>query len=105
MKRMPPDFDSQLREHSFRVTPGHRELLWLLWDRNCSLNVDEIAKKVDLNIVTVYRALNAFADAGLVLRGMGSGEAMEFTYPEGKHHHHLVCMDCGFIKQCASCAH
>jgi Fe2+ or Zn2+ uptake regulation protein len=103
---MQPDFVQHLRSHGYRATPGRVELLKLLWRMKQPLTVGEIAKKLSLNEVTLYRALDEFARAGLVLRGIGSGDlrASRFSFASHAHHHHLVCVECGFIKQCAHCA-
>jgi len=100
-----PDFVALLRAQNFKATPGRVALLHVLWLAKRPLTVDEISKKLDLNVVTVYRALSDFAHKGLVLRGVGSGsmEAAHFSYSKSTHHHHLVCTDCGFIKQCVNC--
>jgi Fe2+ or Zn2+ uptake regulation protein len=97
------DFKAKLRSSGFRVTPGRVALLRALSIAKRPLTVDEIGKRLDLNVVTLYRALNDLADKGLLMRGSGSGDAAHFSYPRGLHHHHLVCTDCGFIRQCATC--
>lgn len=91
-----------LRESGFKATPGRVELLRTLWLARRPLTVGEIGRKLNLNVVTLYRALHDLAQAGLLLRGSGSAEAMHFSYPKN-HHHHLVCTDCGFINKCAVC--
>jgi len=49
-----------------------------------------------VGLTTVYRALQAMADAGEVdvLRPTG-GEAVYRRCAREAHHHHLVCRDCG----------
>ncbi|MDQ3611357.1 MAG: transcriptional repressor [Actinomycetota bacterium] len=49
-----------------------------------------------VGLTTVYRHLQALADAGQVdvLRN-GDGEAAYRRCPTASHHHHLVCRDCG----------
>lgn len=49
-----------------------------------------------IGLTTVYRTLQALADAGEidVLRATGNGEAAYRRCSE-HHHHHLVCRDCG----------
>ena len=108
-----PDFAALLRVQGFKATPGRVALLRVLWLAKQPLTVDEISRKLDLNVVTVYRALNDFAHKGFVLRGIGAAgidgdmrgdiRAAHFSYPDHLHHHHLVCVDCGFIKQCVNC--
>lgn len=108
-----PNFATLLHAQHFKATPGRVALLHVLWLAKRPLTVDEISRKLDLNVVTVYRALNDFAHKGLVLRGIGAAgiegdmrgdiRAAHFLYPKNEHHHHLVCADCGFIKQCVNC--
>lgn len=49
-----------------------------------------------VGLTTVYRHLQALADAGQidVLR-TGGGEAVYRRCPTAEHHHHLVCRSCG----------
>ena len=49
-----------------------------------------------VGLTTVYRHLQALADAGAidVLRSP-DGEAVYRVCGTGRHHHHLVCRDCG----------
>ncbi len=58
---------------------------------------DELRKRGEtIGLTTVYRTLQALADAGTidVLR-IDSGESVYRRCSSG-HHHHLVCRDCGF---------
>lgn len=96
------NFKQLLHERGFRATPGRIALLRALYFAKHPLTVDEIAMKLDLNVVTLYRALNDLADQNLLLRGIGHGDAMNFSYPKN-HHHHLVCADCEFTATCAVC--
>lgn len=49
-----------------------------------------------VGLTTVYRALQAMTEAGEVdaLR-QGDGETVYRRCSTGRHHHHLVCRDCG----------
>ena len=96
------DFRSLLRKRGLRATPGRVALLRSLSAAKRPLTVNEIGRRLDLNVVTLYRALNDMADDGLLLRGSGSGNAVHFSYPRN-HHHHMVCADCGFAPACAVC--
>ena len=49
-----------------------------------------------VGLTTVYRTLQALADAGSVdVLRVGAGEAVYRRCSTGRHHHHLVCRDCG----------
>ncbi len=96
------DFTALLRKQGFRATPGRIALLRTLSVAKRPLTVDEIGRRLDLNVVTLYRALNDLAAKGLLLRGNGTGDATHFSYPKN-HHHHMVCVDCGRTTKCPVC--
>ena len=53
----------------------------------------------DVGLATVYRVLMQFEQAGILSRHhFESGKAV-FELNEGKHHDHLVCMDCGRVEE------
>jgi Fe2+ or Zn2+ uptake regulation protein len=93
------DFKALLKEHGYRATSGRIALLTLLWKENKPLTVDEIKKRLEskLDMVTLYRALEALSKSGVVHRvELGHGHAHYEL--EKKHHHHVVCTDCGEIE-------
>lgn len=96
------DFKTLLRQRGFRATPGRVALMQAVRNAKHPLTVDELGRRLDLNVVTLYRALNELAKSGLILRGTGVGNAMHFSYPKN-HHHHMVCADCGYAANCKVC--
>ena len=57
------------------------------------------AQGLDIGLATVYRVLTQFEQAGLLVRHhFESGKAV-FELNEGKHHDHLVCMQCGRVEE------
>ena len=53
----------------------------------------------DIGLATVYRVLMQFEQAGLLRRSnFESGKAV-FELNEGRHHDHLVCLDCGRVEE------
>ena len=53
----------------------------------------------DIGLATVYRVLMQFEQAGILSRShFESGKAV-FELNEGKHHDHLVCIDCGRVEE------
>ncbi len=96
------NFETLLHKRGFRVTGGRVALLRTLRAAKRPLTVDEIGRRLNLNVVTLYRALNDLANEGLLLRGSGTGNAVHFSYPKN-HHHHMVCVDCGFATKCLTC--
>ena len=53
-----------------------------------------------VGIASVYRALDQLVELDLVQRvELGDGIArFEPSHPDGEHHHHLVCDDCGKVE-------
>ena len=58
-----------------------------------------LAEGMDIGLATVYRVLTQFEQAGLLERHyFESGKAV-FELNEGKHHDHLVCLQCGKVEE------
>ena len=53
----------------------------------------------DIGLATVYRVLTQFEQAGILSRThFEAGKAL-FEINEGKHHDHLLCVDCGRVEE------
>ena len=96
---------SRLRESSGRSGSARRAVVELLGRQGCCLSAQEIhdslrAAGPRVGIASVYRALEGLDALGLVQRvDLGDGVArFEPAYPDGDHHHHLVCDDCGKVE-------
>ncbi len=99
-----PDFTQRLREAGFKVTPGRIELLRVLWRAREPLTVAEVGERLgkSLNEATVYRALEALSQKGIVNRvDLQHGHAHYEL--QKKHHHHIVCTDCGVVEDVDTC--
>ena len=58
-----------------------------------------LGEDADVGLATVYRGLMQFEQAGILSRThFETGKAV-FELNEGKHHDHLVCMDCGRVEE------
>jgi Fur family transcriptional regulator, ferric uptake regulator len=58
-----------------------------------------LVEGLDIGLATVYRVLTQFEQAGLLVRHhFESGKAV-FELNEGRHHDHLVCMQCGRVEE------
>jgi Fur family ferric uptake transcriptional regulator len=54
---------------------------------------------MDIGLATIYRVLTQFEQAGILVRHhFESGKAV-FELNEGKHHDHLVCLECGRVEE------
>ena len=53
----------------------------------------------DIGLATVYRVLTQFEQAGLLERHFFESGKAVFEINHGKHHDHLVCIDCGRVEE------
>jgi Fur family ferric uptake transcriptional regulator len=92
-------------ERSGRRSGGaRRAVVDLLARQDCCLSAREISDQLGtggkrIGIASVYRALEALDELGLVQRldrGEG-GSLYEAVIPGGEHHHHAVCELCGRV--------
>ena len=58
-----------------------------------------LADGADVGLATVYRVLQQFEHAGLLSRNHFEAGKAVFELNEGKHHDHLVCIDCGRVEE------
>src|ERR1017187_3882690 len=66
----------------------------------CHLSAEDVYKKLltsgeDVGLATVYRVLTQFEQAGLLVRHHFEGDKSVFELNHGKHHDHIVCLQCG----------
>ena len=91
----------EMRRRGVRVTPQRSVILETvshLGGHPTALEVYRAASRrlPGLNQATVYRALEALREAGLVDGMDGAGGPDRFAVRDGDHpHHHLVCTNCG----------
>ena len=93
-----PEADT-LRRKGLNVTRRRVDILKLLGKAHTPLSAEQMHEKlVGSDLVTVYRTLQSFEDAGLVskIRLGGGGARFERA---GVHHHHLVCTSCEKIEE------
>ena len=58
-----------------------------------------MAEHSEVGLATVYRVLAQFEQAGILSRShFESGKAV-YEINEGRHHDHLVCLDCGRVEE------
>lgn len=58
-----------------------------------------LAEGADVGLATVYRVLMQFEQAGILSRNHFEAGKAVFELNEGKHHDHLVCLDCGRVEE------
>jgi Fur family ferric uptake transcriptional regulator len=95
-----------LDEAGHRSGAARRAVVDQLGREHCCVTAQEISDSLRaegsaVGIASVYRALDALQQVGLVQRiELGEGGARyEAVRPGGEHHHHVVCESCGRIDQ------
>lgn len=58
-----------------------------------------LANGDDVGLATVYRVLTQFEQAGLLVRHNFEGGKSVFELNQGKHHDHIVCLQCGHVEE------
>jgi Fur family ferric uptake transcriptional regulator len=103
----PIDGETLLEEHGFKKTPLRLLLVEVLSLSSIPLSVTVLkrkTKKVGADLVTLYRALNAFEEAGIVtaLTVDKTKKLYQFNRPE-THLHHIVCDSCNAVESIPFC--
>ena len=92
-----------LRKAGLKVTQPRKRILELLEEAgNKHVTADDIFRVLirageDIGLATVYRVLNQFEAAGLVVKhNFESGQAY-YELDSGDHHDHMVCVETGKV--------
>jgi Fur family ferric uptake transcriptional regulator len=96
-----PDFETQLRAVSLRVTQPRLAVLTALRDHP-HVDTDTVIALVradhpTVSHQTVYDVLRALTETGLVRRIQPAGATARYESRVGDNHHHVVCRSCGAI--------
>lgn len=93
----------QLRKVGLKVTQPRLKILELLERRRFKhMTADDIYRALnkageDMGLATVYRVLNQFESAGLVIKhNFDDGQAY-YELDSGGHHDHMVCIETGKV--------
>lgn len=95
--------NKSLKKVGLKVTQPRMRILELLEDhRNKHMTADDIYRALvgaeeDIGLATVYRVLNQFETAGLVVKHNFEGGQAYYELDSGKHHDHLVCVETGKV--------
>lgn len=60
-----------------------------------------LAKKIEIGLATVYRVLTQFEQAGILQKQFFESNKAVYELNNQKSHYHLVCSDCGSVKEFA----
>jgi Fe2+ or Zn2+ uptake regulation protein len=101
------DVETLLLEHDFKKTPLRLLLLEVLTLSAIPLSVATLkrkTKKASADIATIYRALNAFVEAGIVQALTVDKTKVLYEIVRAKNHvHHIVCDTCHIVETIPFC--
>jgi Fur family ferric uptake transcriptional regulator len=92
-----------LRKAGLKVTVPRKRILELLEEAgNKHVTADDIYRVLmqageDVGLATVYRVLNQFETAGLVVKHNFEGGQAYYELDSGDHHDHMVCVETGKV--------
>ena len=92
-----------LRKVGLKVTQPRKRILDLLEEAgNKHVTADDIYRVLmrageDIGLATVYRVLNQFETAGLVVKHNFEGGQAYYELDSGDHHDHMVCVETGKV--------
>ena len=92
-----------LRKAGLKVTLPRKRILELLEEAGTKhVTADDIYRVLmqageDVGLATVYRVLNQFEAAGLVVKHNFEGGQAYFELDSGEHHDHMVCVETGNV--------
>ncbi len=95
----------ELKQAGLKVTLPRMKILQMLQAHSHRhLTAEEIYKTLleggeEIGLGTVYRVLTQFETAGLVRRHYFEGGQSVFEFNQGRHHDHIVCLQCGRIEE------
>lgn len=96
-----------LKKHNLKNTSSRNQIMDIFFERDSPghVSVEYIFQALSqkgyrTGLATIYRALNLLVDAHILEQHNfhNKNAVYELKYP-GTHHDHLVCLDCGLIKE------
>jgi Fur family ferric uptake transcriptional regulator len=91
-----------LKNAKLKATKARLSILNIFSDICKPLCAEDIYKKVDFDLVTIYRTLTSFERVG-ILKKINLQKESIYYEPSKHHHHHIICTDCGLIEEFQIC--
>src|ERR671924_819103 len=94
-----------LKESGLKATLPRRKILEVFESSKVRhLSAEDVYKAllgegIDVGLATVYRVLTQFEQAGLLSRQNFETGKSVYELNQGKHHDHLVCLQCGRVEE------
>ncbi|MFW6278633.1 MAG: Fur family transcriptional regulator [Bacillota bacterium] len=106
MDNLREKFKNKLSAHNYKLTDQRKDILDVFLDNiHHHFNAEELYEEVkkvnpDVGLATIYRNLELFCELDILhqLDFESSYKRYEINIEE-KHHHHLICLECGQIME------
>ena len=100
--------EALLRTHGLRATPQRVDVLDALLGEPNDVTAQELHDRLRgsgrrIGLATVYRTLDALAEAGVIEPLAHFRDALCYRVCREGHHHHLVCTECHSIAELREC--
>lgn len=97
-----------LKQANLRSTERRKKMLNILLNAPQPLSPEEIFLKlkeedINVNLSTVYRAMQVFERKGLVIKNLRSNGIAYFQMNTDDHRHLIICKDCGKVVTIKNC--
>jgi Fur family ferric uptake transcriptional regulator len=104
-----PDLQSvihKLEGLGHRITPSRVAVIAAVLAQGGHFSVDDILRKADnVGRATVFRTMRLLTDLDILCRVLLEDGSMHYRVSRrGDHHHHLVCVSCGNVRELEDCA-
>ncbi|PLV58717.1 Fur family transcriptional regulator [Thermotoga sp. KOL6] len=86
-----------------RMTKNRAKILNIIESSKAPLTAEEIYRKVEMNLSTVYRALK-FLEQRKLIGSFSIGGGAKYFFKKDRHYHFMVCEKCGEIFPFRECA-
>lgn len=96
---------SELKSAGLKATLPRLKILEIFQQgKHRHMSAEDVFKELlteqqDVGLATVYRVLTQFEQAGILKRSNFESGKSVFELDEGKHHDHLVCLQCGRVEE------
>lgn len=92
----------ELRGH--RITSSRRRVLDAVLAQRGHFTVDDVVRATrKVGRATVFRTMKILLDLNIVCRVLLDDGSLHYRVSTGRHHHHLVCTNCGRIEDFSNC--
>ncbi|MBI2037650.1 MAG: transcriptional repressor [Candidatus Magasanikbacteria bacterium] len=95
-----------LQENQLKATSARVELLDIFKHTQKPLSVTDIFKmfqKIGVDKVTLYRNMDSLVNLGIIRQVRLKDRQAYYELASHGHHHHVVCSQCGRIKDMSGC--